>query len=82
MKRKIDNTNNETRNRQMQFVSVATKWFAEAKNMSRQEAFEYLQKYQGIKFLKENYEYEQTLPKIQIIDDLTTICKNNKAQPI
>lgn len=68
----------EVRMKQIKFITVATCWFAEAKNISRQKAFAYLQKYQGIKFLEENYEYEQTLPKLQIVEDLTTVCYNRK----
>lgn len=71
---------NDARMQQIQFMTVATCWFAEAKNISRKQAFAYLQKYQGIKFLQENYEYEQTLPKSQIIDDLTMICNNRKME--
>lgn len=68
----------EVRMKQIKFITVATCWFAEAKNISRQKAFAYLQKYHGIKFLEENYEYEQSLPKLQIIEDLTTVCYNRK----
>lgn len=71
---------NEVRMQQIRFLTVATCWFAEAKHMSRKQAFAYLQKYHGIKFLQENYEYEQTLPKEQIIDDLTIICNNQKLE--
>lgn len=67
---------NEIRMQQIQFMTVATCWFAEAKNITRKMAFAYLQKYHGIKFLQENYEYEQTLPKAQIVEDLTRICNN------
>ena len=70
----------EERMRQIQFMTVATCWFSEAKNISRKQAFAYLQKYQGIKFLQDNYEYEQTLPKAQIIEDLTKICGNKKME--
>lgn len=68
----------EDRMQQIQFITVATCWFAEAKHTSRKQAFAYLQKYQGIKFLQENFEYERTLPRQLIVDDLTTICKNSK----
>lgn len=71
---------NEVRMQQIRFMTVATCWFAEAKNISRKQAFAYLQKYQGIKFLQENFEYEQTLPKAQVIDDLTTVCNNRKKE--
>lgn len=71
---------NEERMRQIQLMTVATCWFAEAKNISRKQAFAYLQKYQGIKFLQDNYEYEQSLPKAQIVDDLTKICSNRKME--
>ena len=71
---------NEVKMQQIQFMTVATCWFAEAKNVSRKQAFAYLQKYQGLKFLQENYEYEQTLLKAQVIDDLTTVCNHRKAE--
>ena len=66
----------EDRRRQELFVKVAVGWFAEEKMISWQQAFVYLQKHQGIKFLQENYECEQTLPKKQILEDLVTICNN------
>lgn len=62
---------------QIQFVMIAICWFADAKNMSRKMAYNYLLKHLGIKFLEENFEYEQTLPKKVIIDDLTLVCKEH-----
>lgn len=64
----------ETSMEQMEFVIDATCWFAEAKNISRQNAFSFLQKNQGIEFLEDDYEYEQTLPKETIVEDLTIVC--------
>lgn len=68
----------EARMKQIQLITAATCWFAEAKKISKQKAFSYLQKFQGIKFLEENYEYEQTLPKIQIVEDLMVVCRNRR----
>lgn len=67
----------ETRKKQINFITTAICWFAEAKNVPRHIAYNYLQKHQGIKFLEENFEYEQTLPREQIIEDLTQICNNH-----
>lgn len=72
----------EVRMKQIQFITVATCWFAEVKGISMQKAFDYLQKFQGIKFLEENYEYEQSLSKMQIVEDLTAICHNRRMQCI
>lgn len=64
----------DTSMEKMEFVIDATCWFAEAKNISRQNAFSFLQKNQGIEFLEDDYEYEQTLPKETIVEDLTIVC--------
>lgn len=55
-------------------VMVATKWFAEAKNISIAEAYDYLLQNKGIAFLEDNFECEQTMSKGTIVDDLTQIC--------
>lgn len=62
------------------FVTVAACWFAEDKKISKQKAFNFLQKNQGIRFLEENWEIEQTMPREQIIEDLTRICNNHIAK--
>ena len=62
------------------FVTVAACWFAEDKKITKQKAFNFLQKNQGIKFLEENWEIEQTLSREQIIEDLTRICTNHIAK--
>ena len=62
------------------FVTVAACWFAEDKKITKQKAFNFLQKNQGIRFLEENWEIEQTLPREQIIEDLTCICNNHIAK--
>ena len=60
--------------RQTFFVTIATCWFAEDKNVSRQKAYNYLQKNRGIKFLQENWKTEQTLSRTTIVEDLTMVC--------
>lgn len=67
----------EVRQQQIKFITIATCWFAEAKGISNAQAYNYLLRHKGIKFLEENYEYEQTLPKGEVIGDLTTICSNH-----
>ncbi len=51
--------------------------FADRYKMSEKSAFEYLKRYQGILFLKENYDIEHTLSFNDAVDDLTIICRNN-----
>ena len=70
----------ETKMKGTIFVTVAACWFAEDKGITKQKAFNYLQKNQGIRFLEENWEIEQTMPREQIIQDLTHICNNHIAK--
>lgn len=70
----------ETKMKATIFVTVAACWFAEDKGITKQKAFNYLQKNQGIRFLEENWEIEQTMPRDQIIQDLTHICNNHIAK--
>jgi len=41
------------------------------------EAYEYIQKYQGIKFLQEFYDVEHTLNTDDVVDDVLAICNEN-----
>lgn len=70
----------ETKKQQIKFITIAVCWFSEAKNTSNSQAYNYLLRHNGIKFLEENFEYEQTFPKTEIIKDLTTICSNHIKQ--
>jgi len=51
--------------------------FAEKNNMSIKDAFFYLKKYDGIRFLTENYEIEHTLSKDDTMDALARITHQN-----
>ena len=51
--------------------------FAERFNIPAKDAFNYLFMYQGIAFIKENYDIEHTLSFDDAVDDLTLICRNN-----
>jgi hypothetical protein len=45
--------------------------------MSIKDAFFYLKKYNGIRFLMENYEIEHTLPKDDTLEALSRITRQN-----
>jgi len=45
--------------------------------MNYKDAFNYLRKYDAIRFLNENYEIEHTLSIEDAIDDITIIARNN-----
>lgn len=47
--------------------------FAEKNAMSIKEAFLYLQKYNGLQFLMENYDIEHTLSKEDTLEALSSI---------
>lgn len=52
--------------------------FAHKHNLSSKESFRYLYKFNGIKFLKENYEAEHTLSFDTVVEDLEILCKRNE----
>lgn len=72
----------EMKQQQIRFITIAVCWFAESKNISTKQAYNYLLRHNGIKFLEENYEYEQTFPRAEIVNDLTTICRNHIQQTV
>lgn len=59
------------------FTVACVNEFAQQNQLSVREAFQYLFQFQGIKFIKENYEIEHTLPFDTVIEDLEILCKNN-----
>lgn len=61
-------------------LTTVTEWFAEDKGIPLNKAFEYLMSYKGLEFLENNYRYEQTLPRIDILSDISSICKSNGGQ--
>lgn len=63
--------------KEINYTVACVSEFADRHNMSQQEAFQYLYKYKGIEFLKENYEIEHTLSLDDTLDDLFMICRNN-----
>lgn len=63
--------------KEINYAVACVSEFANRYNLSTKEAFQYLYKYKGIEFLKENYEIEHTLSLDDALDDLFIICKNN-----
>jgi hypothetical protein len=59
------------------YMVVCINEFASRFNMSSKEAFDYLDKFHGLSFLKENYEIEHTLSIDDAIDDMVLICQKN-----
>lgn len=59
------------------FVTIAVQWFAEAKQIAKLKAYNFLTLYKGIEFLDNNFRYEQTLPKEVVVNDLIRICEKN-----
>jgi hypothetical protein len=59
------------------YIVICIEEFAQRFNISRKDAFNFLEKFGGIKFLIDNYEIEHTLSLEDAIDDMITICKNN-----
>ena len=59
------------------FLTTCIRTFARKFSMTRQEAFRYLQKYQGLAFLIEFYDVEHLQSLDETIDDLLIICQRN-----
>ena len=51
--------------------------FAQAKNISQKDSYNYLKEYKGIEFIDEFYDVEHCLSIDNAVDDLTVVCKNN-----
>ena len=63
--------------RKIGFTVACVNEFANKHNLSIKEAFQYLFRYKGIAFIKENYDIEHTLDFETILEDLGILCKNN-----
>lgn len=63
--------------KKINYTVVCVNEFANRFNIAAREAFIYLYDYQGIAFIKENYDIEHTLSIDDAIDDLALICRNN-----
>jgi hypothetical protein len=66
----------EERNK-IDYMVVCVNEFAKRFFMNYKEAFNYLHKFNAIRFLNENYEIEHTLSIEDAIDDIIIIAKNN-----
>ena len=63
--------------KEINYAVACVSEFVDRFNMRQQEAFQYLYKYKGIGFLKENYDIEHTLSFDDVLKDLFIICRNN-----
>ena len=59
------------------FTVACVNEFANKHDLSIKEAFQYLFRYKGIAFIKENYDIEHALDFETILEDLGILCKNN-----
>ena len=63
--------------RKIGFTVACVNEFANKQDLSIKDAFQYLFRYKGISFIKENYDVEHTLDFETILEDLGILCKNN-----
>ena len=63
--------------RKIGFTVACVNEFANRHKLSSKEAFQYLIRFKGIAFIKENYDVEHTLDFDTILDDLGILCKKN-----
>ena len=68
---------NEWAEKKNWFTVACVNEFANRHKLSSKEAFQYLFRFKGIAFIKENYDVEHTLDFDTILDDLGILCKKN-----
>ncbi|MCL1820969.1 MAG: DUF3791 domain-containing protein [Oscillospiraceae bacterium] len=56
---------------------VCVNEFARHRRLSPRDAFQYLQNFGGIEFIKEHYEAEHLLSWDDTVEDLGIVCRNN-----
>lgn len=59
------------------YIVICINEFADRIGLSYKDAFNYLNKYEAIKFIKENYEIEHTLSLDDAIDDMIMVANKN-----
>jgi len=57
------------------YIIAVISEFAQAHGLSNQQAFRYLDKYNGISFTEKHYEVEHTLSFETVVEDLTEYCQ-------
>lgn len=63
--------------KKINFTVVCVSEFAKKNNISIREAFRYLFHFEGISFIKENYDIEHTLDFETVLEDLKLLCRKN-----
>ena len=61
----------------LDYIVVCISEFANRYGMHMRDAYIYLNRYKGIKFLKEFYDVEHTLSFEDVLDNLAAICRKN-----
>lgn len=61
----------------IEYMVVCINEFAHTFNMTYKDAFNYLKKYDAIRFLRENYEIERTLGIEDAVEDLYKVALKN-----
>ena len=69
-------SNVKLRNRMEYFVACVSE-FAQAYGLSHPDAFDYLDRHQGMAFLVKCYEAEHTVSLADAVDDLGKVCRRH-----
>lgn len=64
-------------NYKIPFINFCIRSFAERFNLSVKSAFQYLQRFNAIKFLDDFYDVEHLQSIDDTVDDLIVLCKKN-----
>ena len=70
----------ETKVARSRFVAICIAWYAHHRQVSFSSAYRQLLIYKGLNFLEKTFEYEQTLPRDTIMNDLDAVVARNGGQ--
>ena len=63
--------------KQLEYIMVFVKMFADRMGLSEKQAFNYLDSHKGMAFVREHYNVIHTLDLEYAIDDVLEVCKMN-----
>lgn len=69
-----------TEKNKLDFTVALIAEFAAAYKLKQKQAFNYLHRFKGIQFLQKHYEVLHTQSFEDVIEDLSTVCRNNGGQ--
>lgn len=74
---KTHNTGSAVSLDMIHYIVMCVGQFARRFNLTRKEAFNYINRFKGLEFVLDNYEVEHQLSLAECVDDMAAICRQN-----